>query len=132
MTVAPYRSRDVLLPPIADARCSHGCAWMHGWGVTRRKTRFHAKTCNGFEALTRDRDCDLLKSTGQIGVSFKECRMNKDQVKGRAEEVAGKVKEVAGKVTGSTSTELKGKAEQVAGKTQAAYGDAKEDAKKRP
>jgi len=55
--------------------------------------------------------------------------MNKDQVKGRVEQSTGKVKEVAGKLVGNDRLRTEGKAEQVKGKVQAAYGDAKEDAK---
>jgi uncharacterized protein YjbJ (UPF0337 family) len=58
--------------------------------------------------------------------------MNKDQVKGRVEEAKGKLKEVVGKATGNQTTRLKGKVEQVVGKTQAAYGNAKEQLRKRP
>ncbi|MBS1138883.1 MAG: CsbD-like protein [Proteobacteria bacterium] len=56
--------------------------------------------------------------------------MNKDQAKGHIEEAKGKVKEVAGKVVGNESLELKGKVQNIAGKAQAAFGDAKAEAKK--
>jgi uncharacterized protein YjbJ (UPF0337 family) len=58
--------------------------------------------------------------------------MNKDQVKGRVKEAKGTLKEVVGKATGNETTKVKGKVEQVVGKTQAAYGDAKEQLKKKP
>ena len=58
--------------------------------------------------------------------------MNKDQVKGRLKQAKGKLNEVIGNATGDDSTKLKGEIQKVIGKTQAAYGDAKEQLKKRP
>jgi uncharacterized protein YjbJ (UPF0337 family) len=57
--------------------------------------------------------------------------MNRSQVKGRIEEAKGKLKEVVGKATGHEMTRVKGKLEQVVGKTRAAYGDAKQQLRKR-
>jgi len=59
----------------------------------------------------------------------KDVRMNKDQVKGRAETAKGKAKEVTGKAVKNRRLESEGKIDQIAGKTQSDYGDAKEKAK---
>ena len=56
--------------------------------------------------------------------------MNKDQVKGRAEQAKGSVKQTTGKAVGNTKMQAEGAGDKAAGKTQAAYGDAKNKAKK--
>ena len=57
--------------------------------------------------------------------------MNKDQVKGRTSEVTGKIKEGVGKATDQKDLEVEGKVEKTGGKARSAFGDLKEDAKKR-
>lgn len=57
--------------------------------------------------------------------------MNKDQLKGRGKQVVGKVKETAGKMTGDRDLEIEGKVEKTVGKVQSAYGDIKQDFKKK-
>ena len=56
--------------------------------------------------------------------------MNKDQAKGRVEAVKGEVKEFFGVLRNDKGQEMKGKVRKNLGIAQAAYGDAKEDAKK--
>lgn len=57
--------------------------------------------------------------------------MNRDQIKGRAREAAGEIQKGAGKITGDTETQLKGSAKKTAGKVQGAYGDAKENLRRK-
>jgi uncharacterized protein YjbJ (UPF0337 family) len=64
-----------------------------------------------------------------IVIRYQEKRMNKDQVKGRAEEAKGKVKQATGKAVGDRELEHKGRIQKAGGKIQAGYGDLKEDIK---
>ena len=64
-----------------------------------------------------------------IVIRYQEKRMNKDQVKGRAEEAKGKLKQVTGKAVGNKELEQKGRIQKAGGKIQAGYGDLKEDIK---
>jgi len=56
-------------------------------------------------------------------------RMNKDQVKGRAQQAKGSIKEGVGKATNNPGLRDQGSAEKAAGKAQATYGDAKQKVK---
>ena len=64
-----------------------------------------------------------------IVIRYQEKRMNKDQVKGRAEEVKGKMKQATGKAVGDRELEHRGRIQKAGGKIQAGYGDLKKDVK---
>jgi uncharacterized protein YjbJ (UPF0337 family) len=60
-----------------------------------------------------------------------EAMMNSDQIKGRAKTVKGKGEEIAGKILSDKVMEKKGTILKETGKVQSAYGDLKNDLKKK-
>lgn len=57
--------------------------------------------------------------------------MNSDQIKGRAKTGKGKIQELAGKILEDKKLEKKGAIEKNTGKVQSAYGDLKQELKKK-